>query len=145
MKIIEHTCDIPAPVHAVWKVLTEVDAYAEWNSFLAIDRMPSAVGDRLVVTVRPGRRKMSFRPIVTALEPEREISWLGRFLIPGLCDGAHTLALEPLPNGHTRFRQREVFRGLLVPFMRSMFRATDAGFAAMNADLAARVQAQASI
>lgn len=141
MKTIEHTIDIAAPVDAVWNVITDVDAYSEWNPFLAIDRAPTAVGDRLTVTIRPGRREMTFRPTVTALEPEREISWLGRFLLPGLVDGIHTLAVAPLPNGHTRFRQREVFRGVLVPVLRSVLRDTDAGFAAMNAALAARLDA----
>jgi hypothetical protein len=142
MKIIEHTTDIAAPLDAVWEVLVDVDAYPAWNPFLAIDRAPTAVGEGIVVTVRPGRRTMTFRPTVITFETGREISWLGRFLLPRICDGTHTLALEPLPDGHTRFRQREVFRGLLVPLMRSMFRDTDAGFAAMNAALAARVEAQ---
>ncbi|MCU1380659.1 MAG: Polyketide cyclase/dehydrase [Acidimicrobiales bacterium] len=140
MTTIEHITDIAAPVEAVWAVLTDVDAYGEWNPFLAFEDAPAAVGDRLRITVRPGRRTMSFRPTVTVFEPRREISWLGRFLVPGLFDGAHTLALEPLPNGHTRFHHREVFRGLLVPVMRSVLRDTDAGFAAMNEALAARLQ-----
>jgi hypothetical protein len=141
MKVIDHSIDIAAPPQAVWDVLTDVDAYTEWNPFLTLDRAPVAVDDRLNVTIRAGRRKMTFRPTVTALEPCREISWLGRLLVRGIFDGAHTLALEPLPNGHTRFRQREVFRGALVPFMSSVLRDTSDGFSAMNAALAARVHA----
>jgi hypothetical protein len=136
VKVIEHTVDIAAPPQAVWDVLTDVNAYPEWNPFLSIDRTPAAVGERLRITVRPGRRTMTFRPTVTVFEPGREISWLGRFLAPGIVDGAHTLAVEPLPDGGTRFRQREVFRGVVVPFMSSMLRDTSAGFVAMNAALA---------
>jgi hypothetical protein len=139
MKVIEHSIDIAASPQAVWDVLTDVGAYTEWNPFLTLGRAPRAVGDRLSVTIRPGHRKMTFRPTVTAFEPGREISWLGRFLAPGIFDGAHTLGLEPLPNGHTHFRQREVFRGALVPFMKSVLRDTSEGFAAMNAALATRV------
>jgi hypothetical protein len=142
MKVIEYSIDIAAPPQAVWNVLTDVDAYTQWNPFLTLDRAPAAVGDRLSVTIRPGRRKMTFRPTVTAFEPGSEISWLGRLLAPGIFDGTHTLAVETLPNGHTRFRQREVFRGALVPFMKSVLRDTGDGFAAMNAALAARVHAQ---
>ena len=140
MKVIEHSIDIAASPQAVWDVLTDVDAYSEWNPFLTFDRAPVAVGDRLSVTIRPGRRKMTFRPTVTAFETGREISWLGRLLAPRIFDGAHTLALESLPNGDTRFCQREVFRGALVSFMRSVLRDTSVGFAAMNAALAVRVQ-----
>jgi hypothetical protein len=139
MKVIEYSIDIAASPEAVWDVLIDVDAYSEWNPFLTLDRAPVAVGDRLSVTIRPGRRKMTFRPTVTRVEPGREISWLGRLLAPGIFDGAHTLAVEPLPNGHTRFRQREVFRGALVPFMKSVLRDTGEGFGAMNAALATRV------
>lgn len=140
MKIIEHTVDIAAPPDAVWDVLTDVDTYSQWNPFLTFERAPVAVGERLRITVRPGRRTMTFRPTVTAYEPGREISWLGRFLAPGIVDGAHTLAIEPLPDGGSRFRQCEVFRGALVPFMSSMLRDTSAGFAAMNAALAIRAE-----
>ncbi|MGZ4766423.1 MAG: SRPBCC family protein [Ilumatobacteraceae bacterium] len=139
MKVIEYSIEIAAPPQAVWDVLIDVDAYTEWNPFLTLDRAPAAVGDRLSITIRPGRRKMTFRPTVTAFVPGREISWLGRLLAPGIFDGAHTLALETLPNGHTHFRQREVFRGALVPFMRSVLADTGEGFAAMNAALATRV------
>ncbi|MGZ4772594.1 MAG: SRPBCC family protein [Ilumatobacteraceae bacterium] len=139
MKVIEYSIEIAAPPQAVWDVLIDVDAYTEWNPFLTLDRAPTAVGDRLSITIHPGRRKMTFRPTVTAFVPGSEISWLGRLLAPGIFDGAHTLALETLPNGHTHFRQREVFRGALVPFMRSVLADTGEGFAAMNAALATRV------
>jgi hypothetical protein len=141
MKVIEHTIDIAASPQVVWDVLTDVDRYGEWNPFLTIDRMSAAVGDRLEVTVRPGRRTMTFRPTVTACEAGREISWLGRFLAPRIVDGAHSICVEPLPDGTTRFRQREEFRGVLVPFLPSMLRATSAGFEAMNAALAIRAEA----
>jgi hypothetical protein len=144
MKVIEHSIEIAAPPSAIWDVLIDVDAYTQWNPFLTIDRVPVDVGDRLSVTIRPGRRKMTFRPTVTAFEPGREISWLGRLLAPGVFDGKHTLVLEPLPNGHTRFRQREVFRGALVPFMKSVLRDTSDGFAAMNAALATHVHSHAA-
>jgi hypothetical protein len=144
MKIIEHSIDIAAAPAAVWDVLIDVDAYIDWNPFLTMDRAPVAVGDRLSVTIRPGRRKMTFRPTVTVLEPGREISWIGRFLAPGIFDGVHTFALERLPDGHTHFSQREVFRGALVPFMKSVIRDTSEGFAAMNAALSTRVHTHAA-
>lgn len=144
MQTIEHTIDIDAPPDAVWQVLTDVAAYVEWNPFMTINPPPTAVGDRLTVVIRPGRRKMTFRPTVTTFEPGSQISWIGRFLIRGLVDGAHTLAVERLPDGTTRFRQREDFRGVLVPLLGSMLRRTNEGFAAMNTALSARVTSQLS-
>jgi hypothetical protein len=49
------------------------------------------VGARLHVTIQPSARKgMSFRPTVLVADPERELRWLGRFLLPGLFDGEHS-------------------------------------------------------
>jgi len=138
VKIIEHTIDIPAPPEAVWDIIMDTAAYADWNPFLTMHEPPKAVGDHLRITVHPGRRTMTFRPTVTVYQPRQQIAWLGGFLAPRIFDGAHSFALELLPDGGTRFRQREVFRGLLVPFMSSMLRDTCTGFAAMNAALAAR-------
>ncbi len=139
MQTIEHTIDIDAPPDAVWHVLTDVAAYDEWNPFMTINPPPTAIGDRLTVLIRPGRRKMTFRPTVTGFEPGSQISWTGRFLIRGLVDGTHTLTVERLPDGTTRFRQSEDFRGVLVPLLGSLLRRTNEGFAAMNAALSARV------
>jgi hypothetical protein len=140
MRTIEHSIEIAAPPEVVWDVLTDVDAYPHWNPFLAMDRAPTAVGETLHITVRPGRRSMTFRPTLTVLDDRREISWLGRFLVRGLVDGAHALHLESTASGGTLFRQRETFSGLLVPFLSSMLRDTLAGFAAMNTALAARAE-----
>jgi hypothetical protein len=54
---------------------------------------------------------------VIAIEDGTPIRWRGRSGIPGLFDGEHELRLEPIPDGGTRFIQRETFTGLLVPLM----------------------------
>ncbi len=55
--------------------------------------------------------------------------------MPGVIDGEHELRLEPIPDGGTRFVQRETFTGLLVPMMPRVLDDTATGFAAMNAAL----------
>jgi hypothetical protein len=140
MKMLEHVTDIDASPDAVWAVLTDFAAFGQWNPFMTIEGDVTAPGNRLVVEIHPpNRRAMTFKPTVTEFVPGRSISWLGRVLLPRVFDGAHTLRVEPLPDGRTRFTQHETFRGLLVPFMTSALRDTDVGFAAMNAALQARV------
>ena len=74
-------------------------------------------------------------------EPDRELRWLGHFLIPGLFDGEHICTIEPLEAGRVRFVQRENFTGLLVPlFMRRMEKDTKRGFEEMNRALKARAE-----
>ncbi len=114
--------------------------YGEWNPFMTIDEPIQKQGDRLTVNIRPGKRAMTFHPTVTNLEPGQSLAWLGHFLVPRLFDGAHELRVEDLGGGRSRFTQRETFRGVLVPLMRSVLRDTDRGFAAMNTALADRAE-----
>ncbi len=135
MRTIERTVDIQAPAVAVWRILTDTDTYADWNPFMPRLSGPFAAGERLTLTVRPGRRTMTFRPTVLAVEDGALIRWRGRLGMPGLFDGEHELRVEPMPDGGTRFVQRETFSGLLVPLMPRVLDDTATGFAAMNTAL----------
>ena len=144
MRTIEHAIDIPASPATVWQVLTETDRYDEWNPFMTELSGRLAVGARVRVTIRPGERSMTFRPTVLAVEEGTLIRWRGRLGLPGIFDGEHELRLEPTPDGGTRFTQREVFSGLLVPMMRRVLDDTRPGFAAMNTALRDRAIARAA-
>lgn len=89
----------------------------------------------------PGGRAMTFRPTVRAAEPNRELRWLGRLLLPGIFDGEHSLVIEPLDGGRSRFVQSERFAGLLVGALRGMLGKTERGFEQMNDALRARAEA----
>jgi hypothetical protein len=142
MKVIEHVTEIAAPTDAVWAVLIDPAAYPEWNPFLILTTRPERVGQRLSVTIRAGKRTMTLAPTVTTFEQGRSICWSGRLGVRGIFDGAHELHVERIDASRSRFTHRETFRGVLVPFMRSVLRDTDAGFAAMNAALAGRAEGQ---
>ena len=135
MRTIEHTVDIQAPAATVWHILTDTDTYEDWNPFMPRLSGRLARGERLTLTVRPRTRTMTFRPTVLAVEDGTLIRWRGRLGMPGLFDGEHELRLEPIPDGGTRFVQRETFTGLLVPMMPRVLDDTAAGFAAMNVAL----------
>ena len=144
MRTIEHVVDIPASPATVWQVLTETDRYGEWNPFMTELSGELAVGRRLTVTIRPGRRSMTFRPTVLAVEDGTLVRWRGRPGVPGVLDGEHELRLEATPDGGTRFVQREVFTGLLVPLARRVLDDTETGFAEMDAAVRDRAVARAA-
>ncbi|MGY1837682.1 SRPBCC family protein [Blastococcus sp. SYSU DS0510] len=135
MRTIEHAVDIQAPAAAVWHILTDTDKYEDWNPFMPRLSGRLVRGERLTLTVRPGKRTMTFRPTVLAFQDGTLIRWRGRLGMPGLFDGEHELRLEPIPDGGTRFVQRETFTGLLVPMMPRVLDDTATGFAAMNTAL----------
>ncbi|RFU20073.1 SRPBCC domain-containing protein [Geodermatophilus marinus] len=141
-RTLAHAVDIPASPAAVWQVLAQTDRYPEWNPFMTVSGRLAA-GERLTVTIRPGRRTMTFRPTVLAVEDGALIRWRGTAGVRGIFDGEHELRVEPGADGGTRFVQQEVFSGLLVPVLRRVLDDTEAGFAAMNAALRDRAVAHA--
>jgi hypothetical protein len=121
-------------------VLTDFTAYPDWNPFIRRLQGEAEVGARLEVTVQPpDGRAMTFKPVVLAAEPNRELRWRGRVLMPGLFDGEHSFRLEPVTSG-CRFHHGETFSGLLVPLFASTLAATAQGFRAMNEALKRRVE-----
>jgi hypothetical protein len=133
--------DIDAPPEEVWSILVDFAAYPDWNPFIVgIGGVPR-LGARLEVTMQPpGRRRATFRPRVTAVEPNRELRWLGHLMVPGLFDGEHAHRLEPAQGGGTRYTQQELFRGVLVPLTGGILAATEQGFRAMNEALKQRAE-----
>lgn len=140
MTTIETSIDIYAPASTVWTTLVDFDAYPEWNPFVKrIDGVP-AEGERLEVRIEPpGSRGMTFKPRVTAAQPEERFEWLGNLFVPGLFDGRHEFRLEALDKDHTRLHHSESFSGLLVGLLLDRD-ATRHGFELMNEALKTRAE-----
>jgi hypothetical protein len=144
MREVVTEIEIDAPPERVWDVLTDFESFPEWNPFLREADGERTVGSRLKVRIEPpGGRAMTFRPKVIAVEPNRELRWLGRVLVPGLADGEHVFSLESSTEGRTRFVHREEFRGPLWALLKGTLERSEEGFDAMNAALKARVEATA--
>jgi hypothetical protein len=142
MKELKTEIEIDAPPNAVWQVLTDFASFPSWNPFIREARGELTVGGRLFVRLEPpGARGMVFQPRVLVRDDAHELRWLGKLGIRGLFDGEHIFSLEPLEGGRTRFVQRELFSGLLVPlFSRMLDGSTRQGFEAMNQALKQRVE-----
>jgi hypothetical protein len=142
LKALHSEIEIAAPAQRVWDILADTAAYPSWNPF--IRRLEGTLRPGAGISVRiepPGGTAMTFRPTVLAAEAGRELRWLGHLLVPGLFDGEHRFAIEPLDGGRVRFVQEEQFRGLLVPlFAKGLDSHTRAGFEAMNQALKARAE-----
>jgi hypothetical protein len=140
MRTITRTVELDATPQQVWDVLTDAPAHADWNPFITNMDGDLEVGRQIEVRIAPpGGKAMTFRPTVTHADPAHHLAWLGRLLLPGLFDGAHSFTLEPLPGNRTQLTQSETFRGLLVPLSGSLLQRTEAGFTAMNEALRQRV------
>ena len=139
-RVIENHIDINAPPSRVWEVLVDFHKWEEWNPFIRSITGKPEVGVYLRITVSPpGMKPMEFKPKVFVVRPGEEIIWGGSFLL-FVYRGDHTMSVEPLPGGGTRFRQRERFRGPMVLFMGGMFKPTEQGYHQMNQALKRRVE-----
>lgn len=136
------TVDIAAAPERVWRVLTDFAAYPEWNPFFPRMAGTLAPGAKLDAFMKPaGSRGMGFKPTVVAVEPNRELRWLGHLFVPGIFDGEHVFRLEETGPGRTRLHHSESFRGVLATLvLRLVESGTRQGFEAMNQALKARAE-----
>jgi hypothetical protein len=105
---------IAAPTTRVWQILTDFPNWGRWNPFIRHIQGPLVVGARLETRMHPtGGKAMTFRPVVTMVDPGKAFAWRGRFLMPGLFDGTHRFQLTEVPGG-TRLDHSEHFTGILL-------------------------------
>jgi hypothetical protein len=143
MKELRTDIEIDATPDRVWAILIDFASYPAWNPFMQTVRGEPVVGSKLEVRIAPPDGKaMTFRPTVLNAEPNRELRWLGRVLVPGIFDGEHILQIEPLTDARVRFVQAERFRGVLVPVFGRALEKTERGFTAMNEALKRRAETQ---
>jgi hypothetical protein len=141
MRELRQEIEVDAPPERVWAVVSDFPAYPEWNPFIRRISGEPREGATLEVRIEPpGARATTFKPTVRAVEANRELRWLGRLLVPGIFDGEHSLRIDPLEGGRSRFVQSERFSGVLVPFVKGTLAKTEAGFEQMNTALKARVE-----
>lgn len=128
---------INATPEKVWSILTNFNDYPTWNPFIKSINGEVKVGNKIIARIEPPESKgMTFKPKVLTYESNKELSWLGHLLFPGLFDGHHKFELEDHKNGTTTFRQSEKFDGILVPLFKKQLEVnTKQGFENMNAKL----------
>jgi uncharacterized protein YndB with AHSA1/START domain len=111
MRAYEATSLIESSPEQVWRVLTDTDAWPDWDSGVTKVDGQLALGEKLTISVKanPGR---AFPVKVTELsEPERMCFRGGMPL--GLFTGERTYTLSPEASG-TRFTMREQYSGPLA-------------------------------
>jgi hypothetical protein len=129
---------INAPPAKVWSVLTDFSAYPAWNPFITRIAGTPAVGQEidadLHTTNITSRNHVKARILVA--DPEHQLRWRG--VLPGLFSGEHYWIVRAAPGGGSELEQGEVFRGVLVPFVKPERLRVD--YEAMNRAMKARVE-----
>ncbi len=141
-KEIKTEIRIQASPAKVWAVLSDYAAYSQWNPFIRSIQGKVATGERIHVYITPPDAKgMNFTPKVLCYEHNKELKWLGHFLIPGIFDGEHRFEIIDHGDGSSTLVHSEKFRGILLPFLSKLLNNnTLRGFKAMNEALKLRVE-----
>lgn len=145
MTVLSSDIVIDAPSEVVWGVLVDFGSYPDWNPVEIQVRGEAVVGSVLEHTARlPGRKPMTFKAKIIEAAPSRALAWKGRIVVPGLFDVTHHFEIDTLADHRSRLRQFEHFSGVLVPFMRSTLRDTQAAFELANQAIKQRAENVAS-
>ena len=142
MKELNNEVEIHASAERVWQLLTDFAGFPHWNPFIHRASGEAKAGAQLEVTIQPsGASRTTSRPTVLKAEPNHELRWMERSLLPGLLDVEHIFTIEQLDATHVRFTQREIRTGILVP-LGGRRRTTDTrrGLKEMNQALKTRAE-----
>ncbi|MDO5655365.1 MAG: SRPBCC domain-containing protein [Flavobacteriaceae bacterium] len=138
-KKIQSQIQIKAAPKLIWSVLTDFKNYPEWNPFIISLIGKVEPGNTILVRIQPPKSKpMTFKPTILSRIENKELSWLGKFMIPGVFDGLHKFELIPNPDGTTTFVHLEEFSGILSNLLN--LNKTEEGFKLMNQKLKERVE-----
>jgi uncharacterized protein YndB with AHSA1/START domain len=123
---------IDAPPERVWHVLTDIDAWPEWQSRVSRAQLEGPLEPGSTFRFKAG---MSIVSTLRAVEPPYRVAWEGRAL--GIY-ARHRWTLERTDGG-TRVETAESFEGVLVRLLRpvmqrSLKKALDRGLAELKED-----------
>lgn len=141
--VIDQTVDVAAPPAIVWRVITDLPRYGEWNPFVVSCHSELAVGDPITMWVNlvPG-----------IVQPQRETileySSDARHLCYGIGIGVlasrrcHDVFEE---GGRTKYRSYFELSGWLAPLVWTLFGTRlEKGFESMTVALRGRAESQAA-
>lgn len=123
--------NINAPANRIWALLTDAQAFPQWNSTVQSIEGKIAPGQtiKLYVKVAPGR---AFKLTVSEFVPDQRMVWSdGNFVFRGV----RTYTLTPQADKTTDFTMAEVFSGAMLPLIAGSLPAFGPEFEKFAADL----------
>lgn len=142
MKELYTEIEIHADTNKVWKELISTDEYKSWNPFIVDAIGVPQIGHKIQILYLLNKKINSYQVKILHIKDNERFDWLGHFGMKGILDGHHIFELISLNNGSTRLIHKELFSGLLVPFVWNSFLNVHLkkGFMDLNAALKNKVE-----
>jgi hypothetical protein len=117
-RVIKTETIINAPAERVWAEMTDFASFPKWNPFIREAHGKLVPGEKLKIRLLLDHGvRMTFRPRVTVVEPNRELRWLATLGRPGVFDVDRAFQIEPRDENSVRFVMSEECSGWLTPVM----------------------------
>lgn len=140
MRVLNTSIDISAPAEDVWATLVASPAIPEPIRKAVQER---SLEKDLKVRMEASGRGATLTVRLLSVDRPRTIRWKGHLWFPGLFDGDHTFEIRDAPGGGVRLIQRELFGGLLLPFLSGMLTGTEKEFNRLNAAIKQQAEGKA--
>lgn len=140
MKELRTEIVIDATAKRVFRILTNMGRYVEWNPLIISAEGTISPNEDVNIIIRlRNQQDMPYVVRIISIVPDQAFVWIGHFKMRGLLDGLHFFELFPEGDNRVRVVQREEFRGILVNFVWRSFLDTRMreGFEAVNQSLKA--------
>lgn len=139
-----HELEIAASDVVVWRVLTDLERYPEWNSYSPRAEGELRVGGIVRIEARLGDEVQLVDNRVLELEEPRRLCWQSMNWYRFLVRGTRCRELTPISEGRTHFRHHEIMEGPLAKLVERVYRPRiEAGLETM--DEALRQAAEAAM
>ena len=116
MPIYQTTFDVNASADAVWRVLTNLDQYGEWNP--QIPRASGAIQEKGQIALRlalPGRPAMDLVATIEEVRRGELLTWRGHVLAPWFFEGYRKFEIHEAGDHRVSVTHVEDIHGLFAP------------------------------
>lgn len=114
--VIDYSVEIDAPSDLVWRVLTDVDSYGEWNPFVPACSTTLEPGSPIDMQVRlVGPNPKAQREYIRSHTPGKEFSYAMKPAPLGVLRSERSHTVTALADGKTRYDSHFQLEGPLSP------------------------------
>jgi len=141
MFVIDRTVEINASAETVWRVISDLPRYGEWNPFCLAAESSLQPGDPIAMTVQLTARPQRVVEVMKEFVPGKRFAYSMKPVPLGALSSLRSHDVEPLGPNRARYRSYFQLKGWLMPLVRLLLgRKLEQGFGSMTAAVVRRAE-----